>query len=70
MTSAAIPAVFFYNDLTSRVKSFVGVGLPRPRNLIELQKAPEFGELVHRIWSGLRDEVQRARDQENREIST
>ena len=52
-----------------RVKSFVRVGLPRPRNLIELQKAPEFGELVHRIWSGLRDEVQRARDQENREIS-
>ncbi len=48
-----------------RVKSFVDVPLPRPRNLIELQGAPAFGELVHRIWSGLRDEVQRARDQEN-----
>jgi NitT/TauT family transport system ATP-binding protein len=47
-----------------RVKSFVRVPLARPRNLIELQTAPEFGELVHRIWSGLRDEVQRARDQE------
>ena len=35
-----------------RVKSFVQVPLARPRNLIELQKAPEFGELVHRIWSG------------------
>src|SRR5271155_3453960 len=48
-----------------RVKSLVRVPLSRPRRLIELQKSPEFGELVHRIWSGLRDEVQRARDQEN-----
>jgi NitT/TauT family transport system ATP-binding protein len=48
-----------------RVKMFVNVPLARPRNIIDLQKAPEFGELVHRIWSGLRDEVQRAREQEN-----
>jgi NitT/TauT family transport system ATP-binding protein len=47
-----------------RVKSFVRVPLPRPRDIIELQKAPEFGELVHRIWSGLREEVQRAREQD------
>jgi NitT/TauT family transport system ATP-binding protein len=52
-----------------RVKSLVRVPLPRPRNIIELQKAPEFGELVHRIWSGLRDEVQRAREQEASEIA-
>jgi NitT/TauT family transport system ATP-binding protein len=52
-----------------RVKSFVPVPLPRPRDIIEMQKAPEFGELVHRIWSGLRDEVQRAREQENKETS-
>ena len=51
-----------------RVKSFVPVPLARPRNLIELQKAPEFGELVHRIWSELRDEVQRAREQENKDV--
>src|SRR6202795_1728066 len=51
-----------------RVKSFVRVPLTRPRNLIELQKAPEFGALVHRIWSGLRDEVQRAREQENKDV--
>ena len=36
--------------------------LTRPRNIIDLQKAPEFGELVHRIWSGLREEVHRARE--------
>ncbi len=53
-----------------RVKSLVRVPLPRPRNIIEMQKAPEFGELVHRIWSGLRDEVQRAREQENMEAET
>jgi NitT/TauT family transport system ATP-binding protein len=52
-----------------RVKSFVRVPLARPRNLIELQKAPEFGELVHRIWSGLRDEVQRAREQETKDAA-
>jgi NitT/TauT family transport system ATP-binding protein len=50
-----------------RVKSFVRVPLPRPRNIIELQQAPEFGELIHRIWTGLREEVQRARDQESQE---
>jgi NitT/TauT family transport system ATP-binding protein len=52
-----------------RVKSLVPVPLPRPRNLLELQTAPEFGELIHRIWSGLREEVQRARDQENTEVA-
>jgi NitT/TauT family transport system ATP-binding protein len=53
-----------------RVKSFVRVPLARPRNIIELQKAPEFGELVHRIWSDLRDEVQRAREQEHKDIAS
>jgi NitT/TauT family transport system ATP-binding protein len=48
-----------------RVKEIVDVPLPRPRNVIELQKAPEFGALVGRIWESLRDEVLRARSQEN-----
>jgi NitT/TauT family transport system ATP-binding protein len=48
-----------------RVKTFVRVPLARPRSIIDLQKEPEFGELVHRIWSGLREEVHRARAQEN-----
>jgi NitT/TauT family transport system ATP-binding protein len=52
-----------------RVKSLVRVGLPRPRSIIDLQRTPEFGALVHDIWSGLRDEVQRARDQEHRDVS-
>ncbi len=52
-----------------RVKCFIRVPLPRPRAIIELQKAPEFGELIHRIWSELRDEVQRAREQENQDAA-
>ena len=49
-----------------RVKQFIPVALPRPRNIMELQGAPEYGELVHRIWSDLRDEVQRARELEDK----
>ena len=33
---------------------------------MELQGAPEYGELVQRIWADLRDEVQRAREIEDR----
>ncbi len=47
-----------------RVKAIVPIPLPRPRNLMALQKSPEYGELVHRIWSHLRDEVQRNRQRE------
>jgi NitT/TauT family transport system ATP-binding protein len=52
-----------------RIKTLVPVPLTRPRNLIELQKSPEYGELISRIWSGLREEVQRAREQENTETA-
>jgi NitT/TauT family transport system ATP-binding protein len=49
-----------------RLKQFVPIALPRPRNIMELQGAPEYGELVHRIWSDLRDEVHRAREIEDK----
>jgi len=52
-----------------RVKSFVRVPLPRPRNIIDLQGTPEFGDIVHRIWAGLREEVQRAREQEATDVA-
>jgi NitT/TauT family transport system ATP-binding protein len=48
------------------VKEIVGVPLARPRNIMELQKAPEYGELIHRIWSSVREEVQRARVREDK----
>src|SRR5215471_16047160 len=48
-----------------KVKAFVQVPLARPRSIMELQQTPEYGELVGRIWASLREEVQRARAQEN-----
>jgi NitT/TauT family transport system ATP-binding protein len=45
-----------------RLKTLVPVPLARPRDVLELQTNPVFGELVHQIWSSLRDEVQRARE--------
>ena len=47
-----------------QVKTFVPVPLARPRNISELQKVPEYGELIAHIWTSLREEVQRARRRE------
>src|SRR5262245_53116111 len=47
-----------------KVKAFVPVPLARPRAIMELQKMPQYGELIAHIWSSLREEVHRARQQE------
>ena len=47
-----------------KVKAFVPVPLARPRDIMELQKMPQYGELIAHIWSSLREEVHRARQQE------
>ena len=47
-----------------KVKMFVPVPLARPRSIMELQKSPQYGELIAHIWSSLREEVHRARKQE------
>ena len=47
-----------------KVKTFVPVPLARPRDITELQKMPQYGELIAHIWSSLREEVHRARQQE------
>jgi NitT/TauT family transport system ATP-binding protein len=52
-----------------RAKSFVPVNLSRPRNILELQNTPEYSELVHQIWSSLREEVMRAREREKADQS-
>ena len=46
------------------IKAEVAVDLPRPRRVYELKADPHFGELVYRVWSLLRDEVQRAKAEE------
>jgi NitT/TauT family transport system ATP-binding protein len=47
-----------------KLKSFVQVPVARPRNIIELQQTRQYGELITQIWSSLREEVDRARRQE------
>jgi NitT/TauT family transport system ATP-binding protein len=46
-----------------RAKLFIPVDFKRPRNIPELRRDARFGELAYEIWSALRDEVVRARDQ-------
>ena len=47
-----------------RSKLIVDVPFERPRKVLELRAQPEYGELVYSIWGHLRDEVQRARAQD------
>jgi len=46
-----------------RVKMMLDVPFGRPRNVMELQREAQFGNLVHDIWMQLREEVDRARSQ-------
>jgi NitT/TauT family transport system ATP-binding protein len=46
-----------------RVKMLLNVPFGRPRNVMELQREALFGTLVHDIWMQLREEVDRARSQ-------
>jgi len=46
-----------------RIKTMIEVPFARPRNVMDLQKDPEFGNVVHTIWMSLREEVDRARSQ-------
>lgn len=47
-----------------RVKAIIDVPFERPRNVLELRSLPAYGEMVYQIWGHLRDEVQRAKAQE------
>ena len=70
ITHSVDEAVFLWDRIMvmtaqpGKVKTFVPVPLARPRNIMELQKMPQFGELIAHIWSSLREEVHRARQQE------
>src|SRR5215203_1764667 len=48
-----------------RIKQIIDVPFPRPRDLIALSAAPEFGRLKLAIWQVLEDEVMRARAEED-----
>ena len=51
-----------------RIKALIDVPstgpFTRPRKVLELRAEPAYGEMVFGIWSHLRDEVQRAKQQE------
>ncbi len=47
-----------------KIKALIDVPFERPRKVLELRAQPAYGELVYSIWSHLREEVQRAREQE------
>jgi NitT/TauT family transport system ATP-binding protein len=51
-----------------KIKQLVDVPFARPRNVLELRARPQYGELVYSIWGQLRDEVQRARAQDERSV--
>ncbi len=43
-----------------RIKARYPVGLPRPRNVMDIRFAPDFVALYERAWADLRDEVTRS----------
>ncbi|WP_407280917.1 ABC transporter ATP-binding protein [Aromatoleum evansii] len=47
-----------------KVKTVIDVPFGRPRQVLELRARPEYGALVYNIWEELRDEVRRARAQD------
>jgi NitT/TauT family transport system ATP-binding protein len=52
-----------------RAKAMIDVPFPRPRDVLKLRATPEYGRLVLSIWEHLRDEVQRARAQQEEEAA-
>jgi NitT/TauT family transport system ATP-binding protein len=52
-----------------RAKAMINVPFPRPRDVLKLRATPEYGRLVLSIWEHLRDEVQRARAQQEEEAA-
>jgi NitT/TauT family transport system ATP-binding protein len=51
-----------------RAKTIIDVPFERPRHVIELRARPEYGELVYTIWGQLREEVQRARSEDENAV--
>jgi NitT/TauT family transport system ATP-binding protein len=51
-----------------KIKQLVDVPFERPRDVLSLRARPAYGELVYSIWGQLREEVQRARAQDERSV--
>ena len=53
-----------------RAKMLIDVPFERPRHVLELRARPAYGELVYTIWGQLREEVQRARAEDEVVVKT
>jgi NitT/TauT family transport system ATP-binding protein len=53
-----------------RAKMLIDVPFERPRHVLELRARPAYGELVYAIWGQLREEVQRARAEDEAVVKT
>jgi NitT/TauT family transport system ATP-binding protein len=52
-----------------RIKEWVDVDLPRPRDVYQVRDNPQFMALFHRIWGALRDEVLRTKEEEGLQLA-
>ncbi|HWJ65289.1 MAG TPA: ABC transporter ATP-binding protein [Nocardioides sp.] len=46
-----------------RAKAFIDVPFERPRDVLQLRHEPQYGEIVYDIWSQLKEEVEKAKQQ-------
>jgi NitT/TauT family transport system ATP-binding protein len=51
--------------LPGSIKADMLVSFPRPRSVYELKASREFGEQAFEVWSHLRDEVMKAKAEED-----
>jgi NitT/TauT family transport system ATP-binding protein len=56
--------VLIMSAAPGRIKDEIQMPFPRPRQVYDLVRNPQFGELNFRIWEILRDEVNEARQRE------
>jgi NitT/TauT family transport system ATP-binding protein len=47
-----------------RIKADIPIEFPRPREVYKLKATPEFGQLAYHVWELLKEEVERASEQE------
>lgn len=60
--------VVVMSSAPGRIISDTEIKFPRPRDLAELKREPEFSEITETLWHSLRAEVLSAREQENARI--
>jgi NitT/TauT family transport system ATP-binding protein len=56
--------VVVMSSAPGRIKQSFRIPFDRPRDLLDLRRAPEFNDLTRELWNLLRDEVLQARSQE------